>query len=139
MIVLLSVLLNNIECLWNLSLSNSTNTFCKLNKYILQIEQIHFANWANTFSKLNKYILQIEQIHFANWANTFCKLNKYIFQIGSRFYKNNLWNISHFKVCVNNCGISLNYCHSLKVNFPGLQFDKISEVWRFFGTSFTTS
>ena len=40
-----------------------TNTFCHLDKYILQFRQIDLAIWTNTISNLEKYIVHFEQIN----------------------------------------------------------------------------
>ena len=41
---------------WSVQISAIwTNTFCNLDKYILQFGQIHFAIWINTFYNLEKY------------------------------------------------------------------------------------
>ena len=44
--------------------SIQTNTFCNLDKYVLQFGQIHFAIWTNRYFILDKYIMPFGQIHF---------------------------------------------------------------------------
>ena len=51
--------------------SNAINTFCNLDKYILQFLQIHLAIWTNTFGNFDKYVLQFWQIHPAILTNKF--------------------------------------------------------------------
>ena len=60
-----------------------TNTFCNLDKYILQFEQIYFATGKAGLEEGEKKatsrptILPFKQIHFKIWTNTFCNLDKY--------------------------------------------------------------
>ena len=47
------------------TLSFQCRCLAKLDKYILQFKQIHLTEWTNTFCNLNKYIWQNGQIHSA--------------------------------------------------------------------------
>ena len=70
---------------WQMYFATQRNTFIILNKYILDVEQIHllfeqthFVCWSNTFCILNKYLLCLEQILFITKTNNLSILNKYL-------------------------------------------------------------
>ena len=64
-----------------------TNTFCKVDKYILQCGQIHFqggqihfARWTNTLCNVDKYMFKVDKNIFQGGQIHFCKVDKYTWQ-----------------------------------------------------------
>ena len=88
-----------------MTLASSADTFCNLEKYTLQLREIHFANWTNTELCCHSFLPETavndpglqcwpapekeqplaavcSQIHFAIWRNILCNLEKYILPMG---------------------------------------------------------
>ena len=51
-----------------------------LEKYILQLRQMHCEIWRNTFENFDKCIVQFGEIHFTIKTNALCNLEKYIWK-----------------------------------------------------------
>ena len=81
-----------------------TNTFCKLDKYILQFGQINLAMLTNAFGKhFDKYILQFckKKKHLAILTNKFCNFDKWILL----FWHFEIWAAAPTRTCPGNQSI----------------------------------
>ena len=88
-----------------MTLASSADTFCNLEKYTLQLGEIHFADWTNTELCCHSFLPETavndpglqcwaapekeqplaavcSQIQFAIWTNKLCNLEKYILPMG---------------------------------------------------------